>query len=177
MSVWLWLLAAVLAIAAFLVVRRAVAVRGARLVKCPENQETASVSTSTMRRALGGDWRLSDCSRWPEHRACGRDCLAQIARAPEDCLVRSVVTRWYDDKNCVVCGKALGHIDWHERQPAVMDESGRARPWADLAPETLPQVFATERPLCFDCYVAETFRREHPELVLDNPWTPAQPRS
>ena len=29
---------------------------------------------------------------------------------------------------------------------------------------------ATHRAVCFDCSVAETFRREHPELVLDNPW-------
>lgn len=178
MSYWIWLLAATgLALAAFVVIRRVLAYRGARLVECPENKETASVKVGAARLALGGDWRLVDCSRWPERHACGRECLSQIERAPEDCLARTVVARWYEDKSCAACGKPLGQIDWHERKPAVIDEAGRARPWTDVAPETLPQVLATHRPLCFDCYVAETFRREHPELVLDNPWTPARPRT
>ena len=43
-------------------------------------------------------------------------------------------------------------------------------PWRDIPAEELPQVFATEQPICFDCYVAATFRREHPELVVDNRW-------
>jgi hypothetical protein len=58
-----------------------------------------------------------------------------------------------------------------------MDDEGLARPWPDVAPETLPQVLATHKPVCFDCYVAETFRREHPELVVDNPWRQSQPGS
>jgi hypothetical protein len=52
-----------------------------------------------------------------------------------------------------------------------MDQQGQALPWQEVAPETLPQVLATHRPVCFDCYVAETFRRQHPELVIDNPWS------
>lgn len=179
MSTWIWLLvvAAVLA-AAFVVTRRILAYRGARLVECPENKQTAAVKVQSAWAALGGDWRLADCSRWPERHACGRECLAEIERSPEDCLVRTIVTRWYEDKNCAICGKGLGQVDWYDRKPGVMDQTGRALPWPDVVPETLPQVLATHRPVCFDCYVAETFRREHPELVLDNPWTGTpQPRT
>jgi hypothetical protein len=169
--VWVLVVAAA-GLAAFAIARRYLAVRGARLVACPENQETAAVKVQAAWRALGGDWRLADCSRWPERHACGRECLVQIEKSPDDCLVRTIVTAWYEDKKCVVCGKPLGHVDWHERKPAVMDQQGRARPWPEVAPESLPQVLATHRPVCFDCYVAETFRAQHPELVLDNPWRP-----
>lgn len=178
MSTWVWLVAvAAVALVAVVFTRRYLAVRGQRLVQCPDNRQAAAVKVGAARKALGGDWRLSDCSRWPEQRSCGRECLAQIERSPEDCLVRNVVTEWYKEKNCAVCGKGLTEIDWYERKPGVMDANGKARPWMDVPAETLPTVLATHRPVCFDCYVTETFRQEHPELVIDNPWTPAQPRA
>ncbi len=167
--VWLLVVAGI-GLAAFIVTRRYLAVRGARLVACPENEQAAAVEVKSMRAALGGDWQLSDCSRWPERQSCGRECLAQIEKSPEDCLVRTVVTRWYHDKTCALCGKPLGAVDWHERKPAVMDRQGVARPWPEVPPETLSQVLVTHEAVCFDCYVAETFRRQHPELVLDNRW-------
>lgn len=174
MSTVIWLLvAAGVALVAFVVTRRYLASRGPRLVECPETRQPAAVTADAARAAVGGGWRLADCSRWPERQACGRECLSQIEQAPEDCLVRTIVTRWYADKACAVCGKAVGTIDWYDRKPALMNESGAAVPWPDVAAETLPQVLATHRPVCFDCYVAETFRREHPELVLDNPWRSA----
>lgn len=161
---------AALAVIAYLIGRRFLANRGTRLVQCPENEQPAAVDVDAFKVAVGGRFELSDCSRWPEKSGCGRECLHQIERSPEGCLVRTMVTEWYLDKNCGVCGKPVGHIDWLERKPALMDRAGVARPWQDVAPETLPAVLSTHTPVCFDCYVAETFRREHPELVLDNPW-------
>jgi hypothetical protein len=169
------LVVAGVALAAFLLARRYLAIRGARLVACPEDQTTAAVRVASARAALGGNWRLSDCSRWPEQHACGRECLQQIERAPEACLVRNILSHWYEDKNCIVCGKTLGGVDWFDRKPAVADADGRTHLWHDMQPESIPEILATHRPVCFDCYVAETFRREHPELILDNPWTRAEP--
>ena len=42
--------------------------------------------------------------------------------------------------------------------------------WAPL--EKLQEVLATHWPVCWNCHVAETFRREHPELVAHRPETP-----
>jgi hypothetical protein len=169
---WLfWLLVpAVVAVAAAWFVRRYFALRGARLVECPETKVPAAVNIHTLKAAVGQHFSLSDCSRWPEKQSCGRGCLAQIEPAPADCLVRSVVTKWYAGKNCAVCNRPLGEIDWLEREPGLLGGSGRARAWSDVPPEQLPEALAHERPICFDCSVAATFRREHPELVLDNPW-------
>jgi hypothetical protein len=152
--------------------RRYAALRGTRLVECPDTTAPAAVNIHAARAALGRPFSLSECSRWPEHQACGRQCLAQIERAPADCLVRNVVTAWYAGKQCAVCHAPLGEIDWHERKPGLVDASGRARPWPDVPPESLPEVLASEQPVCFNCCVAVTFRREHPDLVVDNPWNP-----
>jgi 5-methylcytosine-specific restriction endonuclease McrA len=45
--------------------------------------------------------------------------------------------------------------------------------WPDVQPERLPEVLANHQPLCWNCHVAESFRQQHPELVIDNPWKAA----
>ena len=167
-----------IAAAAYLVLRRPVrsylALRGDRIVSCPENNQTVAVRLDAARAALSsasgsGRWRLEACTRWPEKAGCGEQCLKQIEAAPTDCLVRTQVTRWYADKSCVLCGKPVGSVDWTEHQPAIMAPSGRTIEWHDVRPEQLPDVLGSYTAVCWDCHVAETFRRTRPDLVIDNP--------
>ena len=44
-----------------------------------------------------------------------------------------------------------------------------------LLPEKLPAIPAVYRPVCWTCHVGETFRREHPELVVDRNFRRAGP--
>jgi hypothetical protein len=164
------LVAAVVIGAAVWFGRRYFALRGARIVECPETKAPAAVSLHAARAAAGRPLSLSDCSRWPERGACGRECLAEIERAPFDCLARTMVMEWFAGKSCAVCHKPLGEIDWFERKPGLLDSSGRATDLAHVPPEQLPEVLAHDQPICFDCCVAAMFRQQHPELVIDNPW-------
>jgi len=148
--------------------------RGKRLVTCPENSETAAVSVDAFHAAFS-DLRLRSCSRWPERQDCDQRCLRQIEASPTTCLVSRIVNDWYEGKSCVLCARPIGTIVWHERPPAVLAPDGAAFEWSELAPETLPRVFATCRPLCWNCYLAESFRREFPALPVDRQ-PPAPPR-
>ena len=152
-------------------VRNYFARRGDRVVACPENNETVAVSLTASAAAFGsgGDLRLESCTRWPEKAGCGQECLREIEASPDGCLVRTRVRSWYQEKSCVYCGKPLGAVDWTERKPAVLDPAGRTHEWRDVKPEALPAVLATHKPVCWDCHVAETFRRVRPDLVIDNP--------
>lgn len=141
--------------------------RGTRLITCPETQAPAAVEVDAAGAALTANLRLRDCSRWPERRDCGQACLRQIEAAPEDCLVRNILTRWYERKSCAYCGKPLGTIDWLEHRPALMSPQRVTKQWRDVPPETLPATLADHLPVCWNCHVAETFRRAHPELVTD----------
>jgi hypothetical protein len=149
--------------------------RGTRLVKCPENQQHAAVELDAKRAATSAFFgspyfRLSDCSRWPERKGCGQECLRQIELAPEECLVKKIVSRWYEGKKCVYCGKVIQAVDWVGHKPALMNSEKKTIYWDSFPPEKLPDVFSSYDPVCWDCHITETFRREHPEMVVDRPW-------
>jgi hypothetical protein len=146
--------------------------RGKRVINCPENHMSAGVALDVRHAAataLRGDMklRLSSCSRWPERQDCGQDCLFQIERAPEDCLVRNILVHWYEGKKCAWCGRPIGEIHLGERKPALLTADRCSVEWNQVAPDQLPETLRTALPLCFTCHIANTMVREHPELVID----------
>jgi hypothetical protein len=146
---------------------------GVRLVTCPETKDTVAVNVDALHAAntyattRETDLRLRTCTRWPGRRDCGQECLSEIAHGPEECLLRNIVANWYRGKACAVCTRPIGEIVWHERPPALIGTDGLTREWKEIAPEDLPKIFRTHRPLCWNCHIAFEFRREHPELVVD----------
>lgn len=148
--------------------------RGTRLVTCPETQKTAAVEVDAWRAALtgilkGAELRLEDCSRWPERENCGQECLRQIEVAPEDCLVRTILIKWYHDQPCALCGMSFETIAAWGHHTALLSPTGQTLEWSEVRSEELPEVLSTHRPVCWNCHVAESFRRQHPELVIDRP--------
>ncbi len=146
--------------------------RGTRLITCPETHQPAAVEVDATHVALtagldGGDLRLQACSRWPERRDCGQECLAQIVDAPEECLVRSLVRQWVEGRCCALCGKPLDAVEHFGRQTALLGPHGGTVEWTSVRAERLPLLMRTHQPVCWDCHVAEEFRRLNPELVVD----------
>lgn len=141
---------------------------GKRLISCPETRATAAVDINIINTFIG-PLRLSDCTRWPEKAGCDQACVSQIEAAPQDCLVRNIAAAWYAGKHCAICERAIGTIVWHERPPALWAPDGTSVEWTDVAAEELPEIFATHAPLCWTCHATESFRREHPQLVIERP--------
>jgi hypothetical protein len=153
---------------------------GSRLVTCPETKRTAAVSLDASKAALQSllgnpRFRLSQCSRWPERRDCEQECLRQIEKAPEDCLLKNIVGKWYAEKLCAYCQKPFESTDdiFHHT-PALMGKDLVSIEWDEIRPEELPEVFRSSLPICWNCHMAETFRRVHPEMTVDNPWQDRQ---
>lgn len=169
---------AVIAVAAAVTVYRAfrtyLKFRGKRIVSCPENHLAAAVRVSAAKAAMESTLgtphlALSECSRWPEQEGCGQKCLAQSEEAPKACLVRTIVNQWYAGKECVYCRTPFHEIHWHDHPPALLDEENRTIEWKDIPAENLQQAFRTHLPVCWNCHIAQTFRRVHPEMVVDRP--------
>jgi hypothetical protein len=148
--------------------------RGQRIVTCPETKLPAGVQLAaakiTGESILGvANLELSDCTRWPEKRGCAQECLSQIRNSNEDCLVGTIVNKWYAGKNCIFCHRPFTAIHWHDHPPGLVDLNGTTILWKDVSLEKLQETMATHLPVCWSCHIAETFRHEHPEMVTERP--------
>jgi hypothetical protein len=165
-----------LGVASFFVIvaaRAYVRYRGVRVVTCPETQQPAAVRVDAGHAAVSAAWdrtelRLDQCSRWPERGPCEQPCVKEIASAPHDCLVRSILARWYEGKRCVICEKPVA-LRPHAQQPALRHPDGHTFDFVALKPERLISQLPQFAPVCFDCHVAEQFRKQYPGSVTERP--------
>jgi hypothetical protein len=178
------ILAALVATALYFGIRRLVSaflkVQGSRTVTCPETGKSTIVKVDAVHAALTStlgsqDIRLRDCSRWPLKRECGQECLVNLDVAPGDCLVSGVLMRWYNGKICVYCRKEFGEINWVDHRPALRTPEGKLIEWREVTTDEVPIVLQTHFPVCWDCYIAQSFRRDHPDLVVYRPWRNSNP--
>jgi hypothetical protein len=145
--------------------------RQKRLITCPGNEKPAAVRVDALRAVADGPGalRLSECSRWPEKKDCGQECLKQIERGPDECLVRTLVGRWYGDKTCACCGKPIRDVAWADQRPGLRAPDGTFVAWTDVAAERLPALFRTHAAVCWDCLVVQKIVRRDPDAVTVRP--------
>lgn len=165
-----------------LLVWRFRAYRGQRVIVCPETKQPAGVELDAWLVACGpvdgqAVLRLKSCSRWPERHDCDQDCLSQIEASPEGTLMRNVVAAWYRDKRCFYCKRLIGEIAWDEAMPALHASDGTLREWKGISAAGVPAILETHEAVCWNCSLAEVFRREHAGLVTDRAETPLRERA
>jgi hypothetical protein len=167
------LIAGLAVLVAFVILgRKYVRYRGDRVITCPENQRPAGVRLDAAHVLLTSierkpDLRLKSCSRWPERQDCGQECLRQIEAAPENCLVRNILTQWYEGKSCALCGKPVGEINWADHKPALLNAEHQTIQWWNVLPQDVPDVLATHQPVCWNCHIVNSMVMQHPDLVVD----------
>jgi hypothetical protein len=148
--------------------------RGPRVVSCPETGCAAAVSID-VRRAFATalieydpQIRLGNCSRWVTRGQCAEPCR-QDAAAPAN-TTRAIVERAVQGRPCAFCGKTIEHAAFLDHYAAFLQGDDTTIEWPEVAPERLPETIRANPPVCWNCHVAETFRRKYPELVTDRPW-------
>ncbi|HUI53868.1 MAG TPA: hypothetical protein VLY04_02780 [Bryobacteraceae bacterium] len=135
--------------------------RGTRIVGCPETGQPAAVELAAWHIAVTAPLKppallLRDCSRWRERPPCDQACCRQIAASPEDCLLVTILSKWYQDKACACCGRPLAPVNrsWHK--PGLMDTEMRIFEWNQIPAQNIPRALTTHTPVCWTCLVAET---------------------
>jgi hypothetical protein len=148
--------------------------RGSRIVTCPETGRPAVVEVDALHASLTStvrpDIRLKECSRWPIKQQCGQECLTALDVAPDRYLVSGVLMRWYRGKECVYCGQPFSELHWTDHQPALQNPAGKLVTWKEVLLDDLRNVLETHLPVCWNCYITQTFRLDHPDLVVFRPW-------
>lgn len=171
----IYVVAVFVAVAAFFVIvatRVYLKYRGVRVITCPETHKPAAVTVDATHAALSAAWdltdlRLASCSRWPEKKGCDEACLKEITEAPADCLARNIIAKWFQGKECVYCHKPIS-VAQHGNQPALRASDGHTFDFVAKPAEQLIMTLDTYEPVCFNCHVAEQFRRQFPEMVTDS---------
>jgi len=147
--------------------------RGTRIVVCPETKAPAAVAVDCAHAAASAVWERSDlqltsCSRWPEREGCNQPCVAQIEIAPHDTLATSILSRFFQGKACAICHGAIPKVHAGNPKPGLLNPiSHDLYAWHDIPAQDLTAMLRTHLPVCSNCQVAETFRREHGDLVVD----------
>jgi hypothetical protein len=147
--------------------------RSTRVVACPENQEPAAVAVDVPHAVLTALWeapqlRLQSCSRWPEHAKCKEECVTQIAEAPHDTRATSLLRFFFAGKQCVLCRRDIGLVRAGDPKPGFLNpKSHDILAWESIPPHELSAILRTHLPVCSNCQILETFRHEHPDLVVD----------
>jgi hypothetical protein len=149
--------------------------RGTKLVTCPETGRPAIVEVDALHASLTStvglpDIRLQNCSRWPLKEQCVQECLTELDVAPGQCLVSGVLMRWYGGKKCCYCCKPFEELHWTDHRPALRSPEASLVSWNAVPVDNLSMVLETHLPVCWDCYIAQSFRRDHPDLVVYRPW-------
>lgn len=145
--------------------------RGERVVTCPETGYPAAVridaahAAMTTRTKAGGEVRLSACSRWETRGRCDEACLAEASDAGS--TVSAITSAWYAGKSCVYCGEPVREEPFVDHHAALLGPDGTTREWSDVPADRLPDALSAGWPVCWNCHVAETFRRQYPFLVTD----------
>ncbi len=141
--------------------------RGVRLIVCPENYQPAAVKVDALRAAkwaaLSGeaDVRLKTCSRWPEKQGCAQECVCQIEESPERTALHAIVQLWFSGKRCHYCHQTI------DEAAALLTREGDVVAWSDIVPEDVPNFLSLAQPVCRRCYIVESFRHDHPDMVIE----------
>jgi hypothetical protein len=148
--------------------------RGTRIVTCPETGRPAMVEVDPLRASLTStvglpDIRLEKCSRWPIKEQCGQECLVDLDVAPDECLVSGVLMRWYRGKSCAYCNRPFEELHWIDHKPALLSREGKLVIWSEVPIDKLLKVLQTHMAVCWNCYIAQSFRLDHPDLVVFRP--------
>ena len=147
---------------------------GSQVIVCPATGKQAMVEVDTHRAALTSlvgktDIRLESCWRWPLNKDCGQECLLQLDVAPDNCLVRSVLSKWYRGKKCAFCERSFAEMDLFDQKPALFDPKGVTVEWEEISMSGVSEAMDTYLPICGNCHIAQTFYHEHPDLVVERP--------
>lgn len=144
----------------------------------------AFVALATYLRTSGPQLIVPDSPQpWASGEMAGRgealhsheDATAPGPAAPAGTRAGDLLRAWFAGKNCAICERPIPPIHRIEQHPGLMNPESPAPEqnlisWEQFArDERLPDILETHVAVCSNCVMAETFRRQYPDLVVERP--------
>jgi hypothetical protein len=97
---------------------------------------------------------------------------AQAARAKNnrhDPAMTAQLKHFFEGKQCAACRRPVPPVHVGELRPGLLNtNSHEAIAWNDIPAANLSATLESHVPICSNCLIIETLRRQHPELVVDH---------
>jgi hypothetical protein len=61
------------------------------------------------------------------------------------------------------------NLHWIDHRPALQSPEGELMAWQQVRRQNLWKVLETHKAVCWNCYQAQKFRLDHPDLVIIRP--------
>ena len=141
-----------------------VSVRGRRVVRCPSAGGIAVLRLDAAHASISNlvavpELRVKECSLWPKRKGCGQGCLRQVELAPRESLLRTIRRKWFAGQSCGICREPIRRVEVATLNCAVRNSDGITKAWSELDDGDFSRVLWSSEPVCWNCHIAETFRR------------------
>jgi hypothetical protein len=148
--------------------------RGSKVVY-PETGRSTVIELDAVDASLTSTVDLPDVPlkhywHWPIKEQRGHEGLVDLDVRTGQCLISGVLMRWYRGKHCVYCCKPFPELHWIDHHPALLSPGRKLRSWFEVNQDNLWDVLETHMPVCWNCYIAQKFRLDHPDLAAYRPW-------
>jgi hypothetical protein len=89
-------------------------------------------------------------------------------RPRHDAATTAQLKHFFEGKQCAACSRPIPPVHAGEMRPGLLNANPHeAIAWDDILAANLSTTLASHVPICSNCLISETFRRQHPELVVD----------
>ena len=100
----------------------------------------------------------------------------QVKSNPHDAVTTAQLRQFFGGKQCASCSRPIAPVHAGELRPGLLNTSTHeAIAWDEIPAADLSTTLGSHVAICSSCLISETFRRQHPELVVDRHRTIASP--
>jgi hypothetical protein len=86
----------------------------------------------------------------------------------QDAATAARLKQFFEGKQCAACSRPIPPVHAGELRPGLLNASAQeAIAWDDVLAANLASTLETHVAICSNCLIIGTFRRQHPELVVD----------
>jgi hypothetical protein len=87
---------------------------------------------------------------------------------PHDAATTAQLKHFFEGKQCAACSRPIASLHAGELRPGLLNtKTHETMAWNEIPPADLAATLESHVPICSNCLIVETFRHDHPELVVD----------